>query len=567
MKFGTQLHNSMAPEWKFYYLDYDELKRQLKLSISSGFTENSEKSFVEFLENELEKVASFRHIKGEELTRRVQHCEESVTSILSLGNPDGRFSRVEEEISRITAEVSELSKFTRLNYSGFIKILKKHDKHTPYSLKPLFMLRLNAKAFYKESFDSLIIRLSKLFDTVRTGGKRKEITAESGGSQNFVRRTTKYWVHPDNVTEVKCIILKYLPVLVFSAGGKQPDPAISSVYFDNDAFELYLGRLEKSEGAEAIRLRWYGDMDQQEIFVERKTHREDWTGESSVKSRFSIKEKYVNSYLNGEYNMEKSIQKMKERQQKSPKELKSLQELSVEIQNTVIQKGLKPMVRTFYNRTAFQLPGDARVRISLDTELTMIREDNYDHLRSGKNWRRTDAGTVAPFNYLPAEDIGPFPYAILEVKLQTQTGAEVPKWVTELVNGHLVEEVPKFSKFIHGVATLLESHVSLLPFWLPQMDKDIRKSPSETGKKITFEVGSTTKPESHNDEINVVIESFDDNEETPLLGNTPANHPSFIKRASNFVTNLFSKTQKNKTASPKKDCFTCTSGTKSIFCQ
>jgi hypothetical protein len=38
------------------------------------------------------------------------------------------------------------------------------------------------------------------------------------------------------------------------------DAAITSIYFDNENLELYLGRLEKTEGAEAIRLRWYGDM-------------------------------------------------------------------------------------------------------------------------------------------------------------------------------------------------------------------------------------------------------------------------------------------------------------------
>jgi len=37
--------------------------------------------------------------------------------------------------------------------------------------------------------------------------------------------------------------------------------AITSIYFDNEDLELYLGRLEKTEGAEAIRLRWYGDVD------------------------------------------------------------------------------------------------------------------------------------------------------------------------------------------------------------------------------------------------------------------------------------------------------------------
>lgn len=41
--------------------------------------------------------------------------------------------------------------------------------------------------------------------------------------------------------------------------------AITSIYFDNEELELYLGRLEKTEGAEAIRLRWYGDIDNKTV--------------------------------------------------------------------------------------------------------------------------------------------------------------------------------------------------------------------------------------------------------------------------------------------------------------
>lgn len=38
------------------------------------------------------------------------------------------------------------------------------------------------------------------------------------------------------------------------------DSAITSIYYDNEDLELYLGRLEKTEGAEAVRMRWYGDV-------------------------------------------------------------------------------------------------------------------------------------------------------------------------------------------------------------------------------------------------------------------------------------------------------------------
>jgi SPX domain protein involved in polyphosphate accumulation len=119
----------------------------------------------------------------------------------------------------------------------------------------MFLVRLTSRPFYKLSFDALILRLSKLYDTVRTGGLRPSPPPSSGTS--FVRRTTKYWVHEDNITAVKIHVLKHLPVSVFSKGGNEPDPAITSIYFDNEAFELYRGRLEKSQGAQALRLRWY----------------------------------------------------------------------------------------------------------------------------------------------------------------------------------------------------------------------------------------------------------------------------------------------------------------------
>jgi len=279
----------------------------------------------------------------------------------------------------------------------------------------------------------------------------------------------------ETVTE----FIKHLPVLVFNASKEfeAKDSAISSIYYDNpDTWELYMGRLKKTEGAEAIRLRWYGGMETETVFVERKTHREDWTGEKSVKARFSMKEKNVNAFLSGKMNVESVFEKMRKEGKKSEKEIADLEQLAREVQYRVITRSFVPVTRSFYNRTAFQLPGDARVRISLDTELTMVREDNLDgRERAGKNWRRMDIGIEYPFKQLPPEDVERFPYAVLEVKLQTQAGQQPPEWVRELISSHLVEAVPKFSKFIHGTATLFPTGIHLLPFWMPQMDVDIRK--------------------------------------------------------------------------------------------
>ncbi|KAI0311287.1 VTC domain-containing protein [Amylostereum chailletii] len=361
-----------------------------------------------------------------------------------------------------------------------MKILKKHDKQTGFTLKQSFVKEyLDRRPFYKYNWDALIIKLSRSYDLVRTRGHPVQGDSAAGGSQSaFVRQTTKYWVHPDNLVQLKLAVLRHLPVLVFNSEKEfeDKDAAITSIYFDNEDLELYLGRLEKTEGAQAIRLRWYGDVNNKQIFVERKTHREDWTGEKSVKARFPIKEDKVNAYLRGEYTMDEEFQALVAKGKKSQQEVDGMIQLANEVQYAVLTRQLSPVMRTFYNRTAFQLPGDARVRISLDTELTMVREDNWDgRERAGDNWRRTDIDINWPFDQLPAEDKELFKYGVLEVKLQTQYGQEPPQWVTELVDSHLVEAVPKFSKFIHGCATLMPHRVDLVPFWLPQMDVDILK--------------------------------------------------------------------------------------------
>jgi SPX domain protein involved in polyphosphate accumulation len=326
---------------------------------------------------------------------------------------------------------------------------------------------LEKRPFYKYNWDKLIVKLSKLYDLVRTRGHPVQGDSAAGGSQSaFVRQTTKYWVHPDNLVHLKLAVLRHLPVLVFNSEKEfEPaDAAITSIYFDNEDLELYLGRLEKTEGAEAIRMRWYGDMDVKtvraslfqiiglqcsiicfQIFVERKTHREDWTGEKSVKARFPIKEDKVNAFLRGELTMDDEFDALVRKGKKSAADAESMLQLANEVQYAVLTRRLRPVMRTFYNRTAFQLPGDARVRISLDTELTMVREDDFDGTpRAGDNWRRTDIGIDHPFEQLPAGDKELFKYGVLEVKLQTQYGQEPPQWVTDLVNSHLVEAVPKF---------------------------------------------------------------------------------------------------------------------------
>ncbi|KIY44049.1 SPX-domain-containing protein [Fistulina hepatica ATCC 64428] len=533
MKFGRKINADLYNEWRPFYLDYSGLKRELKRrSLARDWNEQDEQEFTSLLESELDKIHDFQKTKTSELSRRIRDAERAVKCLVeeedderpsnpesqrastsdieaqqhpdneldegsddeadsvgtaesesepeSLDALEERFRDLEEEVAMLVADVHDLALFSKLNVTGFMKILKKHDKRTGLALKaPFIGTYLEKRPFYKYNWDALIVKLSKLYDLVRTRGHPIQGDSSAGGTQSaFVRQTTKYWVHPDNLVPLKLAILRHLPVLVFDSEKEfeAKDSAITSIYFDNEDLELYLGRLEKTEGAEAIRLRWYGDVDNKTIFVERKTHREDWTGEKSVKARFPIKEHLVNAFLRGEYTVDAEFQELVKKGKKTQQDVDSMIQLANEVQYSILTRKLQPVMRSFYNRTAFQLPGDARVRISLDTELALIREDDWDgRVRSGNNWRREDVSIDFPFERVPPEDKEIFKYGVLEVKLQTQLGQQPPKWVMELVQSHLVEAVPKFSKFIHGCATLLPNRVDLIPFWLPQMDIDILK--------------------------------------------------------------------------------------------
>ncbi|CAG8735404.1 12957_t:CDS:2, partial [Cetraspora pellucida] len=198
-----------------------DLKRELKTRTRNGqWSEEDEVSFLEFLEKELDKVYAFQASMSEDINKRIQLCEKEISNLDSNAVEDHYLS-LEEELSLIIADVHDLAKFTRLNYSGFLKIIKKHDasildhfihKQTNRELKYMYMSRLNAKPFYKENYDALIVKLSRLYDIVRTRGNPVKGNSSSGGQQqNFVRNTTKYWVHKDNITELKLLILKHLP--------------------------------------------------------------------------------------------------------------------------------------------------------------------------------------------------------------------------------------------------------------------------------------------------------------------------------------------------------------------
>ena len=316
------------------------------------------------------------------------------------------------------------------------------------------------------------------------------------------------WVHPENLLEVKTYILRRLPVLVYNPQSSKivesshSDPTITSLYFDNPQFALYNGKIERTSDASSLRLRWSGQLDEKpEIFFEKKTIKESGDSEEC---RFPIKEKYIQPFIKGDYKMEKSIEKLRDREGTDGNGVASLQNSVNEIQSFIKDSGLQPVLRANYTRTAFQIPGDDKVRISIDTDLAFIREDSLDEdrpCRDPDDWHRGDIdrlGITFPFSEIRQGEISRFPYAVLEIKVKDGYSKKRNDWIADLTSSHLVKEAPRFSKFVHGVASLFEDYVNSFPFWLSDLETDIRKDP-----QTAFDEEQEKKAKQAQDELAV----------------------------------------------------------------
>ncbi|RJE22503.1 Vacuolar transporter chaperone [Aspergillus sclerotialis] len=510
MRFGKTLRNTVYGPWAGKYIDYHKLKVLLREQDATGdasdsedseWTEQDEEAFVQELINvQLDKVNAFQVETSRQLRERTSACEAKLrplapdadqeTPEISEDERKSIASDVLQELDRITKEVSELEKYSRINFTGFLKAAKKHDRKrgARYRVKPLLQVRLSQLPFNSEDYSPLVRRLSVMYSFVREILNRGIVEPRDTGEPRFghdAYSSYKFWVHADNVLEVKTYILRRLPVLIYNPGSSKDlemshdDPTITSLYFDNPQFDLYTQKVARAPEAGSLRLRWTGQLnDKPDIYLEKKLVTDD---DRSKEVKVQLKQKHVKEFLDGEYRFDKKLHRLEDMGNGESEQAESLKKDVEELQSFIKEHNLQPMLRANYTRTAFQIPGDDRIRISLDTNLALIREDTLDENRPCRDptqWHRTDlddAEMEYPFNAIKTGEIARFPHALLEIKLRGR--AHNAEWVNDLMVSHLVKEAPRFSKFVHGIAQLFEDYVNSFPFWLGELENDIRRDP------------------------------------------------------------------------------------------
>lgn len=179
MRFGKTLRNSIYPPWKGQYIDYGKLKGMLREDDEDDrpWTEDDENKFCdEILNTQVEKVADFQASTFKALEDRANKAGEKLRDLAPEDGKKpgdittGRFKEIEEELDSIINETKELKKYSNINYTGFLKIVKKHDRKrgSNYKIRPMMQMTLAKRPFNSEQgYAPLLNKLSMMYFVVR----------------------------------------------------------------------------------------------------------------------------------------------------------------------------------------------------------------------------------------------------------------------------------------------------------------------------------------------------------------------------------------------------------------
>lgn len=150
-------------------------QQQLQSKRSGGLLENneaalmsSEMDFIRLLNNELNKFNVFFIEKEEEYVIRLQELKDRIETVKKekaamKGDPsestgDDELLTILRDIVTFHGEMVLLENYSSLNYTGLVKILKKHDKRTGAVLRMPFIQSVLLQPFFTTELLSKLVR-------------------------------------------------------------------------------------------------------------------------------------------------------------------------------------------------------------------------------------------------------------------------------------------------------------------------------------------------------------------------------------------------------------------------
>ncbi|CEP08283.1 hypothetical protein [Parasitella parasitica] len=493
MKFGDYLKKHILSPWRLEYIQYDLLKMELKnRQLDHEWNQQDEIAFIELFLNEKNKVVQFIHNFNQQLVSRIKYSEHLLQNVRKndITIPqDLRFrqlppvkdsttaflNNLDDTLIEILFDIHDFSSFIRLNHLGFEKILKKHKKWThidhdsAHGLEyhhDIASLEVNHHHIYYEQVSAL------RYECQHDIYKANQILFKKSHNIPLVvheRRSKKYWVHKDHLSEVTAILCMYSYIVPKSSS---QDKAMSNLYFDDDHMSIHNDRIEEKEDVQVIKCKRYGSFSNESAYYfENEVCNSSSQGSISRKSRYEINKNKINDFCLNRNSITSSVEEDELDEKEAIKILDSDSATVVAnaVQNQIYSRSLKPTLQCNYNRLTFQLPNnDDKLVITLDTDIEFCSQPSTQDFVNNANEKRCIS----------------FPYAVLEVKLSTDgkmIDLSLP-WVNGFTQkSKLVYEVPKFSKYVQGIYQLFPDQDIKKPSWLDLYKKGITASDKHEG--------------------------------------------------------------------------------------
>lgn len=471
MSFLPEFNENIYVPWSIEYVAFESIYIALHGNCGSEkWTSQDEEDFESVFRLEAGKVDLFINRKQREIESRVAYCERALSHKENMS--DSAKNLIDDSLTDILADLNELSRFTRINFKALENLIQEHDELAHTNLRSLFVDVCRTRPLDNQRFDKMLVQVSSLIDICR---KRLEPPTQSATTHNAQQPlSAKYWVHQDNVTEVKAILLFNLPMFTDDNEEEfeQTERTTSTIYFDNDKFSQYLARLQNDDGEDIINCRWYGDIENsKKVSIERKVFVKSDKEKQFTHGRIELEQNQVADFISQRYSAEEYAEDLKPNPASDQTYVNSCYTIAQSIQKSIVEKQLEPKLRVYFNRLRFKLPQEHTLCVTLDSDVAFAKEGGFR--KNWKEWRRKDMDIDYPFKrVVPQDDLHLFPYSILE--MQIPADGQLPIWLSRLLGSKLVYEVPRFSTYLHGISQFWRPMLPLLPWWLPRMEIDIR---------------------------------------------------------------------------------------------
>jgi len=158
-------------------MDYSKLKSMLREQNGDDddvpWTEEDENRFCDELFNvQLDKVSQFQAKTASSLQQRADAVFDKLRELApsedksKTGHTDSRLKELRAELDAIVNEVKELKRYSSINYTGFLKITKKHDRKRGdrYKVRPMMRVSLAEHGLNSEQgYSTLLNKLSLMY--------------------------------------------------------------------------------------------------------------------------------------------------------------------------------------------------------------------------------------------------------------------------------------------------------------------------------------------------------------------------------------------------------------------